>query len=304
MKINKHLTLVSIYLSIGTLYSYAQDHRDVASINYWHVPITNNDSSKTKIQMLDVNFDFPIYKGSQNSIFGSMELRQAHIDNFPTQENLSVYSTAYRMAFIRKVSPTLSLALFGQIGIYSDFKDLNSEDLRGMVGFQYRIKHSEQLKTGLGIAYANQFFGHQLLPYLSINYHFKERWYLYGQVPTNVRLEYTLAKKDFIGFGIRGLTNSYRLSKNENNSQFIQNIDWMGKFYWEHFITKNLSLTINGGYSFIQSLRLYDDIPGDMLNSWTIITFPVGKKRPEPVHEIKKNSFMFQLGVIQREAPQ
>jgi len=67
MRINKHLTLVSIYLSIGTLYSYAQDHRDVASINYWHVPITNNDSSKTKIQMLDVNFDFPIYKGSQNN---------------------------------------------------------------------------------------------------------------------------------------------------------------------------------------------------------------------------------------------
>lgn len=297
MRIIRHLALATVALSGCTINLYAQQHRDMASINYWHVPITNQDSSKTKIQMVDVNFDFPIYKGNKNTIFGSMELRQAHIDNFPSQENLSVYSTAYRMAYIRKVSPTLSLALFGQIGVYSDFKDVSSEDFRGMIGFQYRIKHSEQLKTGLGVAYANQFFGHQLLPYLSIDYHFKDRWYIYGQVPTNVRLEYMLGEKDFVGFGIRGLTNSYRLSKNEHNSQFIQNVDWMGKFYWEHFITKNVSFNINGGYSFIQSLRLYDDIPGDMLNSWTIITFPVGKKRPDPVHEIKKNSFMFQLGV-------
>ncbi len=287
------LLLISLISSVNL---YAQQHKDMASLNYWNIPIKNGDST-TRIRMVDMNLDFPLHQSSLNSVFGGIELRQAHIGNFPNGENLSVYSTAFKMAFVRKVSPTLSLALFGQIGIYSDFKDVSSEDFRGLVGFQYRIKHSEQLKTGLGVAYANQFFGHQLLPYLSIDYHFKERWYLYGQVPTNVRLEYMISGKDFIGFGIRGLTNSYRLSKSQYNSQFVQNVDWMGKVYWERFFTKNLSFNVNGGYSFIQSVRLYDDIPGDLLNSWTIVTFPVGKKRPEPIHEIKKSSYMLQIGV-------
>lgn len=288
--------LILLIILVSCVDLYAQQHRDVASLNYWNVPITNGDST-TRIQMVELNLDFPIYRGGRNALFGSIELKEAQISNFPNKENLNVYSTAYKMAFVRKVSPTLSLALFGQIGIYSDFKDISSEDFRGVFGVQYRITHSEQLKSGLGLAYSNQFFGHQLLPYLSIDYHFKDRWYLYGQVPTNVRLEYMVSEKNFAGFGIRGMTNSYRLSKSLYNSQFLQNVDWFGKVYWEHFFTKHLSFNINGGYSFIQSLRLYDDIAGDMLNSWTIITFPVGKKRPEPIYEIKKNSFMFQVGL-------
>lgn len=287
--------LILLILIISPFISSAQ-HKEAGHLDYWYVPVKYKDTG-ANVRMVDLNVGLPIYRKPAASLLANVELKTVQFSNFPLQNIPTLYSVSFQAAYVRKINQNLSLALFGQLGVFSDFKDLSAEDVRGTIGFQYRIKHSETFKSGLGIAYSNQFFGNELLPYINIDYNPGPDWRIYGQVPSNVKAEYKLSKKDFIGFGVRGLTNSYRLSKTEYNSSFVQTVEWHGKLFWERFIYRNWSVNLNAGYTFSQTFRLYDDIDGAMLNSWTILTIPVGKKRPEPKQEIKRNGMIYQVGV-------
>lgn len=273
--------------------AFAQ-HTERLGISGYYIPVKYGDTSSS-LKMTELSYTTPLYKSAKSVLTGGMEFKAAGFKGFP-EGSISLYALSLQSVYVRKVSERLSLALFGQVGIYSDWKDISTEDMRTTIGMQYRIKYSERFKAGLGVAYGNQFYGHQLSPYVTIDYRVSRHWYLYGQVPTHVKLEYIFSDKDFAGFGIRGINNSYRLSKTEYESHFIQFTQWSTKLYWEHYFAKRWSFTLSAGYALIQKFKMYQD-NGETFNYWNILTIPVGKKSPEPLHEIKQSSMFFQAGI-------
>jgi len=298
MKTLKLILPVLILLPFCTL---AQSHKAIGEINYDYIPVKLGDTSATA-KLFNAEMAFPIFKKQSSSLNGKVQFGSMTFKNFPESAEESLYSIEFQAAYTHKFDSLKSITLFGKLGIYSDMEDISIEDFRGTIGFQYKIRKNARYLYGVGAAYSNQFFGHQISPFITIDYHPSKNWYLYGQIPTDFRIEYALTEKDYLAFGIRGVTNSYRLSDKTgpgryNNSSFIQTSQWSTKLYYERFVFKNWSVNLSAGYAISQNFRQYNNISGSMLDSWTILTIPVGKKRPDPAVEIKKPGMLYSVGI-------
>lgn len=294
-------TLALPLLMLLPAITIAQSHKSIGDIHYDYIPVKLGDTSASA-KIFNAEMAFPIFKKQTSSLSGKAEIGSIKFSNFPGDANSSLYSISFQAAYTHKLDSSKSLSIFGKLGVYSDFEDISIEDFRGTVGFQYRIRKNARYLYGLGVAYSNQFFGHQINPYVTIDYHPSRNWYLYGQIPSDFRIEYSLSDKDYLAFGVKGQTNSYRLSDKTGlgrykNSSFIQTSQWIGKLYYERFIFKNWSVNVSAGYAFSQNFRQYNNIGGSMLDSWTILTIPVGKKRPDPAVEIKKPGVIYSAGI-------
>jgi len=298
--LNRPLIIAIICLS--PVIGIAQQRKELAQIGYIYIPVKLGDTSASA-KVLDVEFTMPVFRKPKESLTLKMEFGKMTFHNFRDVVEETLYSVALQGAYSRKFSDTTkTFTLLGQIGIFSDWEDISGEDIRGTIGFQYKYARSPRLKYGLGLAYSNQFFGHQISPYVTFDYRPNKHWDIYGQFPTNMRAAYLITERDNVALGIRGLTRSYRLSNRQGsghyeNSGFIQTTQWSAKAYYEHTFGKHLTLSGSAGYAIINKFRQFDYIPGSMLNSWTIITFPVGKKRPDPNQEVSKAGMVYQLSL-------
>lgn len=291
----KNFHYLVAFIVLAPLFSSGQDNKEVAGINYMYIPVKYNDTS-LHVNIVDFNIGMSLHKTEKTSISGKLEVGSMSFSNFPGTSP-TFYSTAFQGVYTRIVNNNLALTIFGKLGIYSDMKNISANAFRAMVGFQYKIKVSETMRYGLGIAYANQFYGNQLMPYVNMDWHPSRNWEIYGQFPTNIRAEYTLSERDFIGFGINGLKNSYRLSSKNDEDNFVQLSQWTGKLFYEHKVYKHWSFNVNAGYALTQSYSEYNDVKGGNLNTWSILTIPVGKKRPVPTTEVRKTGMVFQGGI-------
>jgi|GEM_PF-1077050 len=294
--------LAIMLILLAPLATLAQIHRDLANFNYGYIPVKLGDTSASA-RTIDFDIAMPVFNRPKESLTLKLDLHKITFNEFPEDTQGTLYGTAIQGAYTRKLgNGNKALTLFGQLGIFSDFDDISGEDFRGTIGFQYKYTRSEKLRYGLGLAYSNQFFGHQISPYITFDYRPSKKWDIYGQFPTNFRAAYLFSDKDILAFGVRGSTNSYRLSKElkshpYDNSGFIQTTQWSSRLYYEHYFGKHISINGSAGFAFVNKFRQYDDIPGSMLDSWTIITVPVGKKRPDPVREISKPGMVYQIGI-------
>lgn len=295
------LKIVLPVLIFLPFFSIAQSQKAVAETGYDYIPIKFGDTSASA-KIFNAELAFPILTKRNSSLTGKGEFGSITFRDFPQSAKASLYSISFQVAYTHKVDSLRSLTLFGKLGIYSDFEDISVEDFRGTIGFQYKIRKNARYLYGLGAAYSNQFFGHQINPFITIDYHPTKNWYIYGQIPTDFRAKYALSEKDNIAFGIKGVINSYRLSDKTgpdryDNSSFIQTSQWSTKIYYERFIFKNWSVNVSAGYAFSQIFRQYNNIDGSKLDSWTILVLPVGKKRPDPAVEIKKPGMLYSVGI-------
>lgn len=292
------IAIVCFYPVMGL----AQQRKEMAQISYIYMPVKLGDTSASA-RVLDIEFAMPVYRRPKESLMLKLDFGQMTFHQFRNVDDETLYGLALQGAYSRKFNDTTkTFTLMGQVGIFSDMEDVSGEDIRGTIGFQYKYARSERLKYGLGLAYSNQFFGHQISPYVTFDYRPSKRWDIYGQFPTNIRAAYAVTEKDNIALGIRGFTRSYRLSSKKShseydNSGFIQITQWSANLYYEHTFAKNFLLTGSAGYAVINKFQQFDYIPGSMLNSWTIITVPVGKKRPDPSQEISKAGMVFRLSL-------
>lgn len=253
---------------------------------------TKNDSARGNIKSVDAFLNFPVFRGEKRMIGGRLHFRSQDISGLDSDLDKNLYSTDFNIFWQKQIREKYKIYLFGQIGVYSDFKDISGEDFRYSLGVRYTIRHNDKLTSGWGISYNRQFFGHQLNPFISVDYQISPKLQLTGLLPIRPKLIYTINEKLLWTNEIIGNATSYRLSAVEENSRFIRINNWYGMSRLEYTLQKHHQFSIGLGYNFRNSIKLYEDGNG---NNWSIFTFDLNNKS-KPIQEIKSKGLKFEVG--------
>jgi hypothetical protein len=232
------------------------------------------DSGDYSAQTINANARFPLF----NHVFGNVMYR--HL----TLEDHTLQSAAMQLFYKFEFSEKQSLVLIGTGGIYN-------EGWRYGAGFRYQYKHSEKVKTGIGILYNKQFFGNQLIPFLDVNYAPSAQWTISGLFPIRPKVMYHFNKVVSVGFEINGEANSYRMAET-----YLRNNQWTGMCRFEWGFTKYLLLSAGIGRNFINRYQFFDN---DAKTGWTIITIPLSEKA-HPIYERESKGISATLGLSLR----
>jgi len=288
----KHNTLLLLTTFLFANSLLAQD-RDLLNVNYAVSTLKYNDTvANTKL--FDVKLKLPVFQKKQYTIVGIVGYKNLWLQSFPAGYGGNLHGITFQGAWIYKLSDRKSLTFFAQAGLFSDLQDISSKDFRYTAGLRYRVKHSEKLRTGWGLAYSRQFFGNQIIPFIDVDYKPNDKWSITGQFPIKPKVLYHFNDKWSAGIEVSADASSYRLSATESDNQFIQVNQWTGLAKLEYQFAKNWELNIGVGRNFRQSYKLYDDTA---TTPWTVITMPLGEK-PDPIYEIDNNGWNIQLGIL------
>lgn len=279
---NKYLTVIVIFSFVSSV--FAQD-RNLAVINYTASALKYNDTS-AHARQFDAKFRLPVYR-----TFGiTIGYKNVMLAEFPSSYTPHLHGITLQTAWLYKLTARRNLSFFVQAGLFSDMKDISGKDFRYSAGFRYRYRHSDKVSTGWGLAYARQFFGNQVIPFIDIDYKPNNKWSITGQFPVKPKVLYHFSEKLRTGVELSGEAASYRLS---SNNQFIQINQWTGLAKLEYQFASAWQLNFGIGRNFKQSYKLYNDA---VTTSWTIITIPVGRKE-DPVQKIDSKGLNVQLGI-------
>lgn len=274
-----------------TVNVYSQD-KDFATIKYGISTLRYNDTSAFA-QNAEAKSRFLVTGRNRWIFIGSLAYKSLSFNHFPQAFENCIHGFTLQGISLYKVRSKSSIAFLGQAGLFSDLKDVSKKDFRFSFGIRYRVKYSEKLSLGLGIGYSRQFFGHQIAPFIDLDYKPNNKWSITGQFPIKPKVLYHFSKKLGVGIEISGDASSYRLSATKNDNQFIQVNQWAGLLKLEYRFANSLQLNIGVGRNFRQSFKLYNDkIP----SSWTIITFQTSEKEA-PVYQIEDKGYIIQLGI-------
>lgn len=271
---------------------YAQEGKpDLFGINYGSDKI-KNDSVKGKIKDIDAFLNFPIYRDEKRTAGGRLQFKSRSISGLDPALSKNLYSADVFIFWQLKIKQRYKVYFFAQIGAYSDFKDISEEDFRYSFGARYTIQHNDNLKTGWGISYNRQFYGHQLNPFISVDYQITPKLQLAGLLPIRPKVIYSINDQLSWTNEIVAGAGSYRLSANEEDSRFIRINNWYGMSSLEYKLAGHHTLSLGIGYDFINNLKLYEDTAD---SNWSIYTFDL-RQRKEPIREIKSRGLRFNIG--------
>ncbi|PZU25743.1 MAG: hypothetical protein DI622_02520 [Chryseobacterium sp.] len=271
---------------------YAQEGKhDFFGLTYGYQKI-NSDSAKGNIKKIDAFLNFPIYRSEEEMSGGRLQFKSKNISGLAPSISKDLYSTDLFVFWQSKIKEKYKVYVFAQLGVYSDLKDLNGEDFRYSLGARYTIQHNDNLKTGWGISYSRQFFGHQLNPFISVDYQITPKLRLSGLLPIRPKLTYFINENLSWTNEVVANAASYRLSAQEENSRFIRINNWYGMSSLEYRLGGSHKLSIGLGYDFTNSIRLYDDATA---NNWSIFTFDL-RQKIHPVQEVRSKGLRFEIG--------
>lgn len=256
----KYVIIVVAWLSGNTLYAQG--------ISYSY------NGGEYSAQTLHVNARFPLF----HNMFGNVMYR--HL----TLEDHTLQSLAAQLFYKVTFSDKKSLVLIGTGGIYN-------EGWRYGAGFRYQYRHSEKVKTGIGLMYNKQFFGNQLIPFLDVSYAPSDKWTISGLFPIKPKVMYHFNNVVSAGFEINGEANSYRLA-----ATYLRNNQWTGLCRFEWLFTKHLLLSAGLGKNFINRYQFFDNMAK---TGWTIITIPLSEKA-QPVYEKESKGLSATVGISLR----
>lgn len=281
----------TFHTKVDTL-SLPESDMDLLHIKYKISPL-NTQGINSMINIFDVDIKYPILIKNNYKLFGRASYETLWTKDDTLFGGSTLHGISSQLALTKNIRKKTSLLLFGNTGVYSDFKDINGKDLRFSLGVRIKKRVKENFSYAYGLSYSRQFFGNQIVPFIEIDWQPNERVRVFGPFPVRPKIEVKVTPMLILGAGIQGDASSYRLSKKYNDSRFVQINQWGINLYGRKKIEKSLSLYAAVGYSLRRSFKEYNDtdnIP------WTIITIPLGD-RTNPISKINNNNYTFEIGL-------
>ncbi|MGV7105196.1 DUF6268 family outer membrane beta-barrel protein [Flavobacterium sp. U410] len=242
------------------------------------------------------NFDFflsyPIKKLKKGKIIGRTQFTSQTIADLDDAYNHTLYGIETNIFWDKNLSNQNKLNLFTQIGIFSDLEDISGKDFRYSIGMRYLNYWHEKLKMGYGIGYSKQFSGHQINPFLYIDYQINPKLKLTGLLPVRPKLMYQINDKVSWSNEFFGNLTTFRLSETEYNNSFIRINNWYYLSKMEFLVRKHHMFSFGAGFDFIYNLKFYND---NQANTVTLFTFDLNKS-VKPISELKTKGIKFQIG--------
>ncbi|SFC13908.1 hypothetical protein SAMN05421780_10356 [Flexibacter flexilis DSM 6793] len=266
-KIIISLSLVGLYVDIS-----AQE-RDFASIQHSFSALKYNDTTANTRQT-DIKIRFPVWHKNKNAVIVGASYKYLKLNKMPSVFGENLHGISLPLFGQMALSARTTLVVFGQAGFFLPTnRAICSDDFRYGAGFRLRFQHSAHFATGWGLGYGHQFFGHQIVPFIEIDYRpMGSRWSITGQFPIKPKVLYRINTRWRVGLELSGEAASFRLA---NKNYSLQQNQWIASAKWEYKLSARLLLSGGVGKNMRQTYKLYQNPNPD---AWTIITFPVGQK--------------------------
>lgn len=265
---------VAVYISL-----IAQE-RDIVTIQHSFSTLKYNDTT-ARARQTDIRIRLPLWRKKQNAIVIGAIYKHLNINKMPDSFGEKLHGISLPILSQITLSAKTTLVIFTQAGFFSPTtRALHFNDFRYGLGLRLHFQHNEHFATGWGIGYGHQFFGHQIVPFIEIDYRPKHsRWSITGQFPIKPKILYRINPRFSTGLEFSGEASSFRLTDQHYS---LQQNQWTVSAKCEYKLWPSLLLSGGIGRNMRQTYKLYQN-PDP--NVWTIITFPVGKKS-EPIRRI------------------
>lgn len=272
----------------------AQD-LDIVRLNYTLYSFQSDEKHYT-LHQPEINLRFPLLiRAPKHLLLGSINYKPLFISGADFEQQ-HLHGISLQLLYQQQLSEKVGLNLVLSPGIFSDFWDLSSEDIRLSAGARLRVKHSEQFSYALGLGYSRQFFGNLISPFFEINWDINQRLNLSGQLPFREKLTYKINARWQTGLSIMAENGAYRLRESEG-SQYLQLKRWEATAFFEYQVYKHWVLQGAIGHTLRQNVSTYDQ--NERVN-WSIVTFEVGGKDRVPSQEVTINAPFVELGLALR----
>ncbi|MCO6176424.1 DUF6268 family outer membrane beta-barrel protein [Flavobacterium sp. NRK F10] len=239
----------------------------------------------------DAFINYPIKKVNKSVFLGKMQLIARSFVDLEDSYNQKVYGLENNFFWNTTLANQDKWTVWGQAGLFSDFVDISEKDIRYSIGFHYLDYWHDRLKTGYGIGYSRQFYGHQINPFLSIDYRINPKLKLTGMLPVRPKLTYQITENWSCSNEFYGNVDTFRLSETEYENSFIRINNWYYLSKIEYLLKKHHLFTIGVGFDFVHNLKFYNDSNAGTI---TLFTFDLNEA-VKPVSELKTRGFKFQV---------
>lgn len=289
MKVKIYILLLCIACTTVTQAQLKTEN--FAGVDYQNGKIKDGDISGSH-KRVDAFVNFPITVSANNFVGGRINYMYNDFKNINESFDHSLTGINTNIFWRKTLSDKHRLMLSVDIGLYSDFKDIDGDDFRFRLVGIYNIKHSDRLTSGFGVAYAKQFTAHQISPFAQIEYKINDKLLLSGLLPIMPKLTYTINDRFSWTNELSGSVESYRLSEKLHNSSVIEISGWHGMSSLNFTAGKHHRFSLGLGYSIKQRMRYFEN---EESNSWKLFTFDLSDKN-KPTAEINVRGVRGMIG--------
>lgn len=262
------------FIFLIPVHTLAQPFVDILQMNHQYLSSTYvKDKQAHKTHNSFANLLLPIKLDSNHILIlrcntERMEYFRTADPNSPALFHTIIGGVGLQKQFTKKLNVT---GIF-MPRITSDWTaKLSNKDYQigGSLLFQYKKKAGLRYKAGL--YYNREPFGNFFVPLLGVDWNFRPKWWLYGNLPLSMRLEYQPHSRIYTGLGLRIYGRSYRLGPAWNYS-YLWNQENQLKYFVDVKISEKLVAYAELGKSLGYGLKRYGD---NQLRETPIETHPI-----------------------------
>ena len=233
-------------------------------------------STKYRYFLLGINYEFLDFSGDHTGL-----------------DVTTVYSINPTIGYSMRLSRQWNLTALYLPMLNSDLKKIHGSDIRsgGILRANYRVDSNFSIRATLG--YRDQFFGPQYIVLLGLDWKLDDKWRIFGDIPNNATINYTVNSKINTGFNLIANYTSYTLSQQR---QYLKNNTINTGLFGEYVFHRNLALRLTAAYSVTRKFEVMNE--GDKYGS--VIDFVNSGHKPVVQSPEMKNGLAIKLGLSYR----
>ena len=194
------------------------------------------------------DFSYLYFQVTDNNIFTDSIANPLNLSGFILQTGI-----------IQKLNENTAFQILIVPRLMTDFTEVNlrSWQLGGI--FLFEKRYSERLLLRYGALYNKELFGPNIVPLVSIDFKFGDRWSLTGMFPISLKLAYHQNQNLAFGFSHFGLTTTYLLGNENYRGDYIERTSIDLNFFVRQRIGGNLHVEARLGYTLNRKYAQYSE---------------------------------------------
>ena len=284
-------TMIKATLPIIILLFFASDSSaqslDPISLNYRSIP----SQGQSSISNFDARLSLPIIAKPSGILLGGIAY-STRPDNIQGRRDidLRLSTFSFNLSYLRPISPSTRMLISLNTGMYSDFKDISSEDFNTSALALFFKSGKNGFSYSYGFAYIRNFYGNAVLPFFGFSKRVSPSITFNLMNPLTPSITY--AYSSTVTYGIEGMIRSqdYRLTDDFQSLVYVDR-----SFSTAPFVDLKMnnfsSFSFKLGYNFLQNVKVYKDIHNASAKWYTF------SNDEEPLYSSKTTGVFFEAGI-------
>ena len=246
----------------------AQPYVDILNIKYQHFgeeSYTGTSPNKLGGSISEATVLLPLEQKDSSVIFAGFDYSRLNFISTKEKElNAQLYSMSLQVGYDYKWKNgkwrTMAMVI---PKMNSDKNKSGSDDFQAGGVLLFNYKKNENLHYHFGLYYNREFFGDYFTPLLGIEWKINDKTNLFGDLPSNLNIEYKINTSFYTGAGIMTNISSYRIHSSSQIGYVREGDAFWGhdqvKLFLNWYMTPHLVLFAEVGETFNRTFVLFDD---------------------------------------------